>query len=50
MSCDGNKIMVFRPTRAEFANFSAYIRKMESQGAHRAGIAKVNTIILWLYL
>ncbi|XP_031556170.1 lysine-specific demethylase 4C-like [Actinia tenebrosa] len=41
MSCDGNKIMVFRPTRAEFANFSDYIRKMESQGAHRAGIAKI---------
>ncbi|CAL8108635.1 unnamed protein product [Orchesella dallaii] len=35
------KIMVFRPTAEEFANFPKYIEYMESQGAHKAGIAKV---------
>jgi len=35
------RIMVFRPTMSEFQNFSNYIAYMESQGAHRAGIAKV---------
>lgn len=35
------KIMVFRPTWKEFQDFSEYIAYMESQGAHRAGIAKV---------
>ena len=41
-SQDGSKIMVFRPTLEEFANFSVYIRKMEEMGAHRAGVAKVS--------
>lgn len=40
-SGEGNKIMVFRPTLEEFVDFSAYIRKMEEMGAHRAGVAKV---------
>jgi len=43
-SCSHNnppKIMVFRPTAEEFANFPKYIEYMESQGAHKAGIAKV---------
>lgn len=35
------KIMVFRPSWSEFQNFSEYISYMESQGAHKAGIAKV---------
>ena len=43
-SAEGNKIMVFRPTLAEFSNFPAYIRKMEEMGAHRAGVAKVSFI------
>uniref|UniRef100_H2Z696 [histone H3]-trimethyl-L-lysine(9) demethylase n=1 Tax=Ciona savignyi TaxID=51511 RepID=H2Z696_CIOSA len=34
------QIMVFRPTMEEFKDFSRYIQYMESQGAHRAGIAK----------
>ncbi|KAM6173914.1 lysine-specific demethylase 4D-like [Erethizon dorsatum] len=34
-------IMIFRPTMEEFADFSKYIAYMESQGAHRAGLAKV---------
>lgn len=42
-SQDGSKIMVFRPTLEEFANFSVYIRKMEEMGAHRAGVAKVSS-------
>ncbi|EHB09146.1 Lysine-specific demethylase 4D [Heterocephalus glaber] len=33
--------MTFRPTMEEFADFSKYIASMESQGAHRAGLAKV---------
>ncbi|XP_060856968.1 lysine-specific demethylase 4A-like isoform X2 [Metopolophium dirhodum] len=36
-----DKIMVFRPTWAEFKNFSSYIELMEKEGAHRAGLAKV---------
>ena len=43
-SAEGNKIMVFRPTLAEFSNFPAYIRKMEEMGAHRAGVAKVSFV------
>ena len=35
------KIMVFRPTYEEFKDFSKYIEYMESQGAHKAGLAKV---------
>lgn len=35
------KIMVFRPTWEEFQDFSAYISKIEEQGAHKAGICKV---------
>nr|XP_045002020.1 lysine-specific demethylase 4D-like [Jaculus jaculus] len=34
-------IMVFRPTMEEFSDFNKYIAYMESQGAHRAGLAKV---------
>ncbi|XP_063111675.1 probable lysine-specific demethylase 4F [Cavia porcellus] len=34
-------VMTFRPTMEEFANFSKYIAYMESQGAHKAGLAKV---------
>ena len=35
------EIMVFHPTLDEMKDFSAYIEYMESQGAHRLGIAKV---------
>ncbi|XP_053962444.1 mucin-2-like isoform X3 [Anastrepha ludens] len=35
------RIMVFRPTWEEFKNFPKYIAFMESQGAHKAGLAKV---------
>ncbi|XP_049634977.1 lysine-specific demethylase 4D [Suncus etruscus] len=34
-------IMVFRPSAEEFRDFDRYIEYMESQGAHRAGLAKV---------
>uniref|UniRef100_A0A8C5DI82 Lysine-specific demethylase 4B n=1 Tax=Gouania willdenowi TaxID=441366 RepID=A0A8C5DI82_GOUWI len=34
-------IMTFRPTMEEFKDFAKYIVYMESQGAHRAGLAKV---------
>lgn len=33
--------MVFRPTWEEFKNFPKYLEYMESQGAHKAGLAKV---------
>ena len=36
------KVMVFYPTMEEFMDFDNYIKYMESQGAHEAGIAKVN--------
>lgn len=35
------KIMVFRPTWDEFKDLTKYVNYMESQGAHKAGIAKV---------
>lgn len=35
------KIMTFRPTIEEFKDFARYVVYMESQGAHRAGLAKV---------
>ncbi|XP_075857524.1 lysine-specific demethylase 4D-like [Microcebus murinus] len=34
-------IMTFYPTMEEFTDFNKYIAYMESQGAHRAGLAKV---------
>lgn len=37
----GQRIMTFRPTMEEFRDFSRYIAYVESQGAHRAGLAKV---------
>lgn len=36
------KIMVFRPTWDEFKDFEKYVAHMESMGAHKAGLAKVN--------
>lgn len=35
------KIMTFRPTWEEFQDFAKYIAYIESQGAHRAGLAKI---------
>lgn len=37
------RIMTFYPTMEEFRNFSRYIAYIESQGAHRAGLAKVRS-------
>ncbi|XP_069083917.1 lysine-specific demethylase 4A [Pleurodeles waltl] len=37
----GSRIMTFYPTMDEFRNFSRYVAYIESQGAHRAGLAKV---------
>ncbi|MEE6495152.1 hypothetical protein FKM82_001963 [Ascaphus truei] len=36
-----SRIMTFYPTMEEFRNFKRYIAYIESQGAHRAGLAKV---------
>lgn len=36
-------IMTFYPTIEEFQNFSRYVAYIESQGAHKAGLAKVST-------
>lgn len=38
---DQPKIMVFRPTWEEFKDFTSYIEYIESQGAHKAGLAKI---------
>ncbi|XP_068393312.1 lysine-specific demethylase 4B isoform X4 [Eschrichtius robustus] len=35
------KIMTFRPTMEEFKDFNRYVAYIESQGAHRAGLAKI---------
>lgn len=40
-SQDYPEIMVFRPTWDEFKDFSKYVEYMETQGAHKAGLAKV---------
>ncbi|XP_017351093.1 lysine-specific demethylase 4A isoform X2 [Ictalurus punctatus] len=40
-SSSSKGIMTFYPTMEEFKSFSRYIAYMESQGAHRAGLAKV---------
>ncbi|CAJ0968678.1 unnamed protein product [Ranitomeya imitator] len=37
----GCKIMTFRPTWEEFQDFGKYIAYIETQGAHRAGLAKI---------
>ncbi|KAM9848656.1 lysine-specific demethylase 4A [Aulostomus maculatus] len=37
----GTRIMTFNPSKEEFKDFSRYIAYMESQGAHKAGMAKV---------
>ncbi|XP_075901294.1 lysine (K)-specific demethylase 4A, a isoform X2 [Nelusetta ayraudi] len=37
----GSGIMTFTPSKEEFRDFSRYIAYMESQGAHKAGMAKV---------
>ncbi|XP_060238247.1 lysine-specific demethylase 4D-like [Meriones unguiculatus] len=37
----GCGIMTFCPSMEEFSDFNKYIAYMESQGAHRAGVAKV---------
>ncbi|KAB0350920.1 hypothetical protein FD754_015777 [Muntiacus muntjak] len=34
-------IMIFHPTKEEFTDFDKYITYIESQGAHRAGLAKI---------
>ncbi|XP_072524635.1 lysine-specific demethylase 4A isoform X3 [Salminus brasiliensis] len=34
-------IMTFRPTMEEFRNFPRYMAYIESQGAHKAGLAKI---------
>lgn len=40
----GSRIMTFTPSKEEFKDFSRYIAYMESQGAHKAGMAKVSRV------
>ncbi|XP_060723132.1 lysine-specific demethylase 4A isoform X2 [Tachysurus vachellii] len=40
-SSSSKGIMTFYPTMEEFKNFNRYIAYIESQGAHRAGLAKI---------
>ena len=47
-NCNVPHIMVFRPTWDEFRDFNAYMKYIESCGAHRAGIAKVRPMICHL--
>ncbi|XP_033248157.1 uncharacterized protein LOC108158417 isoform X6 [Drosophila miranda] len=42
------RIMVFRPTWEEFKDFPKYVAYMESQGAHKAGLAKVVPPAEWI--
>lgn len=43
------KIMVFRPSWDEFKDFAKYVEYMESKGAHKAGIAKVNCFFFAIF-
>ena len=36
-----DQVPVFRPTMAEFRDFSKYIEYIESQGAHKIGLARI---------
>lgn len=42
------KIQTFRPTWEEFKDFPKYIRYIESQGAHKAGLARVSISVHWM--
>lgn len=35
------QVPIFYPTYEEFENFSSYVSKIESQGAHKIGLAKI---------
>lgn len=35
------QVPIFHPTYEEFENFSAYVSKIESLGAHKIGLAKI---------
>lgn len=41
----GSRLMTFTPSAEEFKDFSRYIAYMESQGAHKAGMAKVSSTV-----
>lgn len=38
----GSRVMTFTPSKEDFKDFNQYIAYMESQGAHRAGMARVS--------
>lgn len=44
----GCRVMTFTPSKEEFKDFGRYIAFMESQGAHRAGMAKVSVFCLFV--
>lgn len=41
-----NGIMIFYPTMEEFSDFYKFVTYMESQGAHKMGVAKVLDILI----
>jgi len=45
-----HKIMTFHPSMEDMKDFSKYIEYMESQGAHKAGLAKVLIMMILLKL
>uniref|UniRef100_A0A513TZI7 [histone H3]-trimethyl-L-lysine(9) demethylase n=1 Tax=Brachionus koreanus TaxID=1199090 RepID=A0A513TZI7_9BILA len=44
----GNQIPVFRPTFEQFKDFKSYISHIESEGAHKFGLAKIIPPVEWV--
>jgi len=44
---DRKQVMVFKPSLEEFQDFPKFISHMEDLGAHKVGLAKVSSSIMY---